>query len=237
MDTLNDVWLHFRDTAPDAGVKLLLAVFLAGAVGFEREFRGRPAGLRTHILVCLGATLMMIVSDLIAKSHMNTGQDVWLDSGRIAAGIITGVGFLGAGTIMNRGGAPHGLTTAAMIWFVAAIGVAIGANFHAVAIVATAFALATVVGLRHLERRMNQRRYFHLRVNLAGSPTDFQKLEDLIHTKAAFRVSASRLEYLKTEGRIKTEFQIEAGPGGNFHTLLAMLEEKFPEAEAISIEH
>ncbi len=97
--------------------RLVLAVFLGGAIGIEREFSGRPAGFRTHILVCLGATLMTVVD----ASLSNAG-------GRIAAQVVTGVGFLGAGTILrtDRGNSVHGLTTAASLWATAGLGIALG---------------------------------------------------------------------------------------------------------------
>jgi uncharacterized membrane protein YhiD involved in acid resistance len=124
-----------------------------------------------------------------------------------------------------------------MIWFVAAIGVAIGADYYVVATIATAFALGTVIGLRRMERRMNQRRFFHLHVQLPGNPQDFQVLEELIQKDNTFKVSASRLQYDKNAGRINTKFDIEAGKGGTFHSLLSMLESRFPQAESIEIEH
>lgn len=114
-------------------VKLVLAVLIAALIGLERETHGRPAGLRTHILVCLGSTLFTICSFLVAKNGSS-------DPGRITAQIVTGIGFLGAGTIIHQGNVVRGLTTAASIWTVAAIGVGIGIG-------GTAQLLAVVTGL------------------------------------------------------------------------------------------
>ncbi len=106
--------------AIDSLVKILLAVVLGGVLGFERERRGRPAGLRTHILVCLASTLIMIVSIKFLDRYQTPESALPLPQGfaRIAAGIVTGIGFLGAGTIINMRNITRGLTTAASIWWV-----------------------------------------------------------------------------------------------------------------------
>ena len=130
--------------AEDICGKLVLAVVLAGILGLERQRKGRGAGLRTHILVCLGATVAMMIPDLVASRGGGNG---WADTGRMAAGIITGIGFLGAGTIVSAGRGPQGLTTAAMVWFVATLGIAIGSDLYLIAVCATALALVVVLGL------------------------------------------------------------------------------------------
>ena len=114
----------------DMILKLVVSLALGGAVGLERETHGRPAGLRTHILVCVGSTLFALCSYTVAGTRF--------DPGRISAQIVTGIGFLGAGTIMRQGSVVRGLTTAASIWTVAAIGVAvaIGGEMMLVAIAA-----------------------------------------------------------------------------------------------------
>lgn len=99
-------------------IRLVLALVLGSLIGMERETHGRPAGLRTHVLVCMGSTLFTLCSYVIAVPHN--------DPGRIAAQIVTGIGFLGAGTIIHQGSIVRGLTTAASIWVVAAIGLAVG---------------------------------------------------------------------------------------------------------------
>jgi putative Mg2+ transporter-C (MgtC) family protein len=122
-------------------LRLALAVVLGGLIGFERETEGKPAGLRTHALVCLGAALFMLIS--IQSPEFFPGAKT-VDPGRIAAGVVTGIGFLGAGTIMQAKGSVKGLTTAASIWAVAAIGLAIGVGYYITAAVATALALAVL---------------------------------------------------------------------------------------------
>jgi putative Mg2+ transporter-C (MgtC) family protein len=138
-------------------LKLLLAVLLGGAIGLEREFRGRPAGLRTHILVCLGATMIMIGSTSMAEISqvLSPNFRVSVDPGRIAAGIVTGIGFLGAGAIIRLEDLIRGLTTAGCIWFVAALGIAIGEGLYPLAILSTICALVVLLALTRVEQRIS----------------------------------------------------------------------------------
>jgi putative Mg2+ transporter-C (MgtC) family protein len=122
---------------------LLLAAFLGGLVGWERERRDRPAGLRTHILVCLGSALITLVSAKMADGRY--------DPGRIAAQIVSGIGFLGAGTIMRQGNVVRGLTTAASLWTVAGIGMAVAASWE-MAILGGTAALIVVFTLSVVDR-------------------------------------------------------------------------------------
>jgi putative Mg2+ transporter-C (MgtC) family protein len=113
--------------------KLGLILVLAGIIGWNREQKGRPAGLRTHILVGIGAALVMIVSIRIFESYPNSDAD----PGRIAAQVVSGIGFLGAGTIITHGYSVKGLTTAASLWTTAALGLAVGSGFYQLSIIAT----------------------------------------------------------------------------------------------------
>src|SRR5471032_1468790 len=131
----------------DLLIKLLLAVLLGGIIGFEREIAGKPAGLRTNILICIGAALLM---DLSTRIGMVDGKRIG-DPGRIAAQIVSGVGFLGAGTIMQAQGMVTGLTSAATIWVVAAIGMTIGAGLYIEGLSAGLLVTFVLVGLGRLE--------------------------------------------------------------------------------------
>jgi len=115
-------------------IRLVLSVFLGSLIGFEREIKQHGAGLRTHILVCLGSTLIMLTSLYVFDIYKDI---VTLDPARIAAGIITGIGFLCAGTIIRYGGTVRGLTTAASLWVTAAVGMAVGSGFYQAALITT----------------------------------------------------------------------------------------------------
>ena len=137
----------------DIGViafRVVLSAVLSAIIGIEREIKHRAAGLRTHILVSVGATLFMMISVNIAFTY---GQAGAADPGRIAAGVVTGIGFLGAGAIIRYGSNIKGLTTAASIWAVAAIGLAVGAGMYWAAGITT-FVVITVLILSRLEERM-----------------------------------------------------------------------------------
>ena len=132
--------------------RLALAAGLGGAIGIERELRDRYAGLRTHLLVSLGSALFTIVS-AYAWTGFEFHNGVNYDPTRIAAQIVTGIGFLGAGAIMRQGISVHGLTTAATLWMSAAIGMTAATGFYTVAVLATAVTLLALWPLRLFERR------------------------------------------------------------------------------------
>jgi putative Mg2+ transporter-C (MgtC) family protein len=148
MASLHDMMVVFR---LDLASKLALAVLAGGAIGVERQIAGKPAGLRTNILICLGSTLLMDLSIGIGTVH---GGVPIGDPGRIAAQVVTGIGFLGAGTIMQARGTITGLTSAATIWVVAAIGMTIGAGMFVEALGATAMVMLVLSGLGHLEHSL-----------------------------------------------------------------------------------
>jgi len=132
-------------------LRLLLAALLGSVIGFERERLSWAAGLRTHMLVCVGSTLIMIVSaygfsDLLNQPHIE------LDPSRMAAQVVSGIGFLGAGSILLRGEIIRGLTTAASLWSVAAVGLAVGGGLYTAAIAATVIILIILAGLKPVEK-------------------------------------------------------------------------------------
>ena len=136
-------------TWPHALLRLSLAAALGGAIGLERELRERQAGLRTHLVVCLGAALFTLVSAYGFREFLVSGGSlVRTDPTRIAAQIVSGIGFLGAGAIIRQGLSVRGLTTAATLWLVAAIGMASGAGYYSAALFTTVGALLTLGPLR-----------------------------------------------------------------------------------------
>jgi putative Mg2+ transporter-C (MgtC) family protein len=142
----------------DAFLRLLFACALGGVIGFERELRDREAGIRTHLLVSLGSALFTIVSAYGFHEFLtNGGNVVRADPSRIAAQIVTGIGFLGAGAIIREGLSIRGLTTAATLWVVAAIGMACGAGYYWPAAAATALTLFALWPLRIVAYRFIER--------------------------------------------------------------------------------
>ncbi|MBD3380488.1 MAG: methyltransferase [Candidatus Omnitrophica bacterium] len=135
-------------------IRILLATVLGAIVGFEREVNGCAAGLRTHILVCLGSAVFMVASVVVAPMYGHLGA---VDPSRIAANIVTGVGFLGAGAIIRYGASIRGLTTAASIWAVAAVGLVAGAGMYIAAVLSTVLIVCTLF-LSKLEERMELKR-------------------------------------------------------------------------------
>ncbi len=129
-------------------MRLLLTLVLSGLIGLERQVHRRDAGLRTHILVALGSCLIMLTSLYVFDIYKDK---VSLDPARIAAGVITGIGFLGAGTIIRSPEGVKGLTTAACLWVVSGIGLAVGCGFIKIATYATALVLIVLYFLRYLE--------------------------------------------------------------------------------------
>lgn len=146
-------------------LRLVTSALLGGAIGYERERREQPAGLRTHLLVALAsATFMMVSTQFEFHQQLPNDGMTRVDVGRIAANVVVGIGFLGGGAILRAGLQIKGLTTAASLWLVAAVGLASGAGMHALAVLATVLSLFTLVALRYLER--TYKNMLHLRVRL-----------------------------------------------------------------------
>ena len=142
----------------EALLRLVLAAVLGGAIGIEREIREREAGLRTHMLVSVGSALFTIVSAYGFHEFLTSGQSVVrADPTRIAAQIVTGIGFLGAGAIIRQGLSIRGLTTAATLWVVAAVGLAAGAGYYSGAVITTVLVLFALYPLRIVAYRALRR--------------------------------------------------------------------------------
>jgi putative Mg2+ transporter-C (MgtC) family protein len=147
-------------------LRLLLASLLGGIIGLEREIHGRPAGFRTHLLVSLGSCLFVISSVEFYRlfGNFSGGQPVGVDPGRVAAQVVTGIGFLGAGAIIREKASIRGLTTAACLWVAAALGLTCGIGLFYLAISVTLMALASLLLLKELESRLPKDTYFFVKV-------------------------------------------------------------------------
>lgn len=152
---------------------LLLAVVLGGLIGLEREWHGRPAGLRTHILVCIASTSLILVSRILQESAESAAARLVLDPTRLAAGIVTGIGFLGAASVIKSGDIVRGITTGACIWAVSALGVVIGNEAYGLALVTTGLILFALVLLDRAEGWIRPVVYRKLIVDCrSGKPTE-----------------------------------------------------------------
>ena len=137
--------------------RLVLSAILSGIVGFEREFHGRAAGFRTHILLCVGSALIMLTSIHIFDVY---SARVAIDPARLAAGVVTGIGFMGAGTIMRYKASVRGLTTATSLWVVAGIGLAVGSGLYFGAIITTIIAVIALMFFSRLEHVMIRKNWY-----------------------------------------------------------------------------
>ncbi|MCY6370104.1 MgtC/SapB family protein [Clostridium ganghwense] len=161
-------------------LRLGLAIFIGGLLGYERQYKNRPAGLRTHILVCVGAAIISMIqlhitTDTIALiiEHPELSNALKADMGRLGAQVISGIGFLGVGTIIREKGSVKGLTTAASIWTVGCIGLAIGMGYYFLSIISAVSVFFTVVLLRRFESN------FFKKVNLVKLQIEYYNKEDL----------------------------------------------------------
>ena len=182
LEHLNDILENTQITASTAAVRLAISFVLGAIIGVERQFRRRDAGMRTF-------TLIMLISIWIPQTYPNFLNG---DPGRIAAQVLTGIGFLGAGAIIQSHGSVHGLTTAACIWVMAVVGLAAGAGMFLAASITTAFTLFVLVSLERLERRM----YLDgvnkiLTINCSTSTPDLKGIRKILENRSIFIVSLS----------------------------------------------
>ncbi|HEY3042269.1 MAG TPA: MgtC/SapB family protein [Pyrinomonadaceae bacterium] len=183
-------------------VKLVLAILCGGAIGFERELKRKAAGLRTNVLICMGSALFMMVS-----RHIGGGAP-YTDPARLVAQVVTGIGFLGAGVILQARGSITGLTTAATIFVVGAVGIAIGDGMFGVALFSTALIIIVLVALRRVERFVIKRqRMFHYSLK-TKDPAQF--LEDL-------------LDLLERQHLHLEDFDVDNNPAGDHVVRLSVV--------------
>lgn len=174
------------DNYVEIGARLLLSCILGGAVGIERESIHRPAGLRTHVLVSLGSALFTLVS------IYGFGSNHVTDPSRVAAQIVSGIGFLGAGTIIRHRAGIKGLTTAASLWTVAGIGLGVGSGYYVGSVIATTLVLVSLIMLRKIEGWLSEgKRFRHLTLYFKSS----LKVSQVTALLAAFDIEIKEMEY------------------------------------------
>ena len=169
--------------------RLFLAAILGALVGFEREVHGRPAGIRTYLILCLGSALVMVLSQYLSYGMVEElpADALRVDPGRIAAQALTGIGFLGAGVILRYKDTIRGLTTAACVWVVCAIGLTIGAGFYLYGSVVAILTVVSLVGVKFFERRLKKDWYQEMTIVSQDMAGQFNLFQDVI-TRHAFEV-------------------------------------------------
>lgn len=205
-------------------LRLLLASLLGGIIGLEREIHGRPAGFRTHLLVSLGSCLFCITSIEIYRIYGNfTGSGpIGVDPGRIAAQVVTGIGFLGAGAIIRDKASIRGLTTAACLWVAAALGIACGIGLFYLAICVTLVALISLLLLKQVERRLHRDSYLLVKV-WGDDSEDFINRTYEVLNSCGIRPMEAKFDKNVEQRRMFIEFQVKRAGRGSVADILASL--------------
>lgn len=185
--------------------RVLIAIIVGGFIGFEREMKNRPAGFITHTLVCVGACVVSLMqvqmiheTMAIIESHPILASSMKADLGRVVAQVVTGVGFLGAGTIIFDKGSVKGLTTATTIWVVACIGLAVGLGYYDIAFVATIGIIFVIVVLKRIEENAKNRQYL-MAVDIHCRTEIGECIETSINRVKKFKVQIRDVKVLNTE--------------------------------------
>ncbi|WP_418790189.1 MgtC/SapB family protein [Phosphitispora sp. TUW77] len=198
-------------------IRLIMAGVLGGLIGFERESLNKTAGFRTHILVCVGSALIMLVSKDLYEMYKGTTN---IDPGRIAAQVVSGMGFLGAGTILREGATVKGLTTAASLWVVAGVGLAIGAGFYFSALVATGVVFLTLVYLAKVEKLITElTRVVLLSVTTENVPGQFGRVGVYLGEQGIIILNLRR-KRLSDDRRVKFEIGIKVPPNTDINKVM-----------------
>lgn len=199
--------------------RLLVSIILSGLIGLDRESTKKPAGLRTHILVSLGSTLVMLLTLYLNSMFSNEGQVYYSD--RLVAQVISGIGFLGAGTILRRdSGVVTGLTTAASLWVVATIGLAVGAGFYLGAAITTILVIITLMVFHKAGKRIKPKGYhiFSLSIVSMDKPGQIGKIGQVLGNYDA-NILSINYEH-KADDLIKIDLEIAMKEPSNKYDLL-----------------
>jgi len=202
-------------------LRLLLASLLSGLIGFEREVHGRAAGFRTHLLVGVATCLMMIVSEYFFKNYggLSSSTTVRVDPARIAASVAAGIGFLGAGVIIKSGRVVRGLTTAACLWLVAGVGMAVGAGLYEPAVMVTVIAMFNLLLLKQIERLIRKDKFYTLVIHAANFGMNPQKVTDILQQNKMHIVNR-KIEADSVTGKSRYEYIISTGRAVDHEALI-----------------
>ena len=203
--------------------KLVLSLVLGATIGIERRRKGQIAGLRTFALISMGATLAMLISIYIPQEYLGLKNG---DPGRIAAQVVSGVGFLGAGAIIQMKGSVRGLTTAAGIWMTACIGLAVGAGMYLISIIATLLIIFILVNIERIEQRHNFLWESKLiRVKVHGIIDDIQSLRDII-TSNDVHISDEFMKFDYENQHTIVNFMVRSKNGVDVPAMFKAIKEK-----------
>lgn len=228
----NNLWEQINDTdvnAVGAVFKLLLSMVLGAMVGLERRHKGQIAGMRTFALICMGATLAMLVSIYIPQEYLGLKNG---DPGRIAAQVISGIGFLGAGAIIQMKGSVRGLTTAAGMWMTASIGLAVGAGMYVMAIVASLLIIVVLVLLETAEKHLfkgREQKIVRLKVNYILQ--DAEPFRQIL-TEHHVHISDEFFRYDYTAGTTIVNFMVRSQDKTNF---ISMFDKMHAQGDVLSL--
>ncbi|NQU87915.1 MAG: MgtC/SapB family protein [Mariniphaga sp.] len=203
MNYLNEIILSSEITWETALIRLLFSFIVGTIIGIEREAHNQPAGLRTHVLICIGATLIMLLSIYIPQTF--TSLQV-ADPGRIAAQVVSGIGFLGAGAILRFGADVKGLTTAASIWTIAAVGLAIGAGMYVVSAIAVLAILFALTIMDVFEKRIFKERFLKKVVLMVKKKNSDINIYKTLFKEMDVKVTSSGFERNISEATDKLTF-------------------------------
>ena len=223
MESFNELLASTEITWQTALVRILFSFIIGAIVGVERETHNQPAGLRTHILISIGATMVMLISIYIPQTFTNFLNG---DPGRIAAQVVSGIGFLGAGAILRFGANVKGLTTAASIWAMAAIGLAIGAGMYLISFIGVVVILFALTIMNVFEKRIFKERFLkRLEITVRKKNSDLDSLQD-IFDQLDIKVVSTGFERNVNESADKVTFLISITPKLNIQKLIDTLEQR-----------
>ena len=195
-------------------LRLLFAAFLSGLIGIEREVHGRAAGFRTHLLVGVATCLMVIVSEYFFKKYggLSSNMAVRMDPARIAAQIVVGIGFLGAGVIIKSGPMVRGLTTAACLCMVAGVGMAVGTGLYAPAVMVAMIAMFNLLFLKQIERLIKRDHFCTLVIHSSTAKENQENLRNIIQ-EYKMRIVHGKIEKDTTTGNSRYEYIVSTNRG------------------------
>ena len=199
------------DQLTHAAIRLVIAATAGGAIGLERAYNGRAAGFRTHILVCIASALLMLLLDFQWLNSSSERLDsIRIDPTRMAQGIMTGIGFLGAGVILHNSNSVRGLTTAASIWITAAIGIILGSGHFAIGAFACVLVLITLSLFRILEQHIPSRQYARLSIMASQNLEQMEPIIRALMRDQGIVGNGFAYEYRANGGELELETTISA---------------------------